>query len=276
MSKTGKSTPQDSEKGERLQKVLAAAGIGSRRQCEEYIVAGRVTVDGEVVQELGTSVNPSRQRIELDGERVRSNRKLYYVVNKPVGVLCTNRDPAGRPRVIDLFPAKGPRLFTVGRLDENSQGLLVVTNDGELANKLAHPRYRVLRTYRVQVAGIPTQATLDSLKRGLHFAEGTFRVQRVRKVRTQGKSTLLEIVLSGGQNREIRRLMARVGHKVMRLERVSFGTLKLGRLPTGHYRALTSAEVEALRNLCAPKASPKSSDRASSSRRTRSRSKVRK
>ncbi|HID24425.1 MAG TPA: rRNA pseudouridine synthase [Planctomycetaceae bacterium] len=251
---------------QRLQKVLAAAGLGSRRQCEEYILAGRVTVDGHVVDQLGATVDPERQEIEVDGEPIRPQRKVYYLLNKPPGVLCTHRDPAGRCRVIDLFPADGPRLFTVGRLDENSQGLLIVTNDGELANQLAHPRYRIPRKYRVQVAGIPTQETLNQLKRGLYFAEGKFRAQSVRRVRTRGHSAVLEIVLAGGHNREIRRLLARVGHKVMRLERIAYGPLKLGRLPVGRYRPLKKKEVEALRDLCAKRTRSEASDASQGSR----------
>jgi len=199
-------------------------------------------------------------------EPIRPQRKVYYMLNKPPGVLCTHRDPAGRCRVIDLFPPDGPRLFPVGRLDENSQGLLIVTNDGELANRLAHPRYRIPRKYRVQVAGIPTQETLNQLRRGLYFAEGKFRVQSVRRIRTRGKSAVLEIVLAGGRNREIRRLLARVGHKVMRLERVAYGPLKLGRLPVGRYRPLKKREVEALRDLCAKRASSETSGAPKSSR----------
>ena len=258
--------PEETPRRQRLQKVLAAAGLGSRRQCEEFILAGRVTVDGQVVDELGVTVDPEQQQIEVDGEPIRPQRKVYYVLNKPPGVLCTHRDPAGRCRVIDLFPPNSPRLFTVGRLDENSQGLLIVTNDGELANRLAHPRYRIPRKYRVQVAGIPTQDTLKQLRQGLHFAEGKFQVQSARRIGTRGKSAILEIVLAGGRNREIRRLLARVGHKVMRLERIAYGPLKLGRLPVGRYRPLKKREVEALRRLCEKKASGEADQSAKTSR----------
>ncbi|MFG0296186.1 MAG: pseudouridine synthase, partial [Maioricimonas sp. JB045] len=141
MSDPEASTPQPELPRIRLQRFLAACGLGSRRHCEEFIEKGRVTVDGQPVTELGTTVDPVAQTIALDGEPLRMERKKYYMVNKPVGILCTNRDPGGRPRVIDLFPPGGPRLFTVGRLDESSEGLLVVTNDGDLAQKLAHPRY---------------------------------------------------------------------------------------------------------------------------------------
>src|SRR5204863_9661253 len=130
---------------------------------------------GKTVRELGTRVDPEAQLVRLDGERIRAQRRVYYLLNKPSGYLCTNRDPDGRPRVVDLFPRDRQRLFTIGRLDENSQGLIVVTNDGELAHKLAHPRFRVRKIYQVQVAGIPTKEILDQLKRGLYFAEGRFK-----------------------------------------------------------------------------------------------------
>ena len=234
----------------RLQKFLAAAGIDSRRHAEEYILAGRVMVDGEEIRDVGVRIDPGRQKVHVDGELIRVQPKRYYLLNKPPGYLCTHRDPAGRPRAIDLAPqTPGARLFTVGRLDESSQGLLLVTNDGELANRLAHPRYRVPRTYRVQVVGKVTRAMLDKLKKGLHFPEGTFRVQSIRRVSSKGQSTFLDLELTEGRNREIRRMLARVGHKVIRLERIAFGPLKLGRLPMGRCRPLRPTELKALRSL---------------------------
>jgi len=233
----------------RLQRYLAMAGAGSRRHCEEFILTGRVTVDRQTVTELGCRVVPGEQDVRLDGERVRLERKTWYLLNKPIGYLCTNSDPGGRPRVIDLFPRDRARLFTVGRLDENSQGLLLVTNDGELANKLAHPRFRVRKIYQVQVAGIPTREILEQLKRGLYFAEGRFKVADATLVRTRGKSAVLELELLEGQNREIRRLLAKMGHKVQRLERVALGTVTLGDLPVGQYRLLAPHEIASLTEL---------------------------
>ena len=167
-------TGGDKAQSDRLQKVLAAAGIGSRRQCEEYILSGRVAVDGTIVQHLGSRADPLRQRIEVDGEPIKPDRKRYFLLNKPKGYLCTNRDPAGRPRAVDLIPDVGARLFTVGRLDENSEGLILVTNDGELANQLAHPRYRIPKVYQVQVVGNPSRETLNQLRRGIRFSTGSF------------------------------------------------------------------------------------------------------
>ncbi|HVW00018.1 MAG TPA: pseudouridine synthase [Planctomycetaceae bacterium] len=235
----------------RLQKVLAAAGVGSRRHCEELIAAGRVQVDGRPVRQLGVRVDPDRQQILLDGTPIAAEKRVYYMVNKPTGFVSTNRDPQGRRRVIDLFPRSRERLFTVGRLDEASQGLMVVTNDGELANQLAHPRFGVAKTYRVQVAGVPTPEELQLLRTGIEFTEGIFKVAAVRRLKAFGKSAWLEIVLTEGQNREIRRLLAKIEHKVIRLERVAFGPLRLRGLSTGAFRPLTKGEIEALREAVA-------------------------
>ena len=225
--------------GERLQKVLAAAGLGSRRQCEELITTGRVEVDRKVVTQLGTRVDPAAQDIRVDGESLSLGRRVYYAVNKPKGVVTTNRDPGRRPRVIDLVPNQDIRLFAIGRLDLNSEGLILVTNDGDLANRLTHPRYGVEKVYLAQVAGRPTPEVLDKLRRGVHLAEGVARVEEIRIESHQKDSTWLEIVLREGMNREIRRLLARVGHKVLRLVRVSVGPVRLGKLPPGSVRPLT-------------------------------------
>jgi 23S rRNA pseudouridine2605 synthase len=241
---------------ERLQKLLAAAGLGSRRHCEEYILAGRVTVDGQVVTQLGVKVDLHRQQVAVDGERLRPHKKVYYLVNKPSGYLSTTADPSGRPRVIDLVPPSEARLFTVGRLDENTEGLLLVTNDGELAHRLAHPRFQVERVYRALVAGQPGQETLNELQRGMHFAEGKFRVRSVRIVKSQGRGTVLELVLTEGQNREVRRLLARVGHKVMALKRIAFGPLKLADLDPGAYRPLRPHEIDELHDYVSGKKRP--------------------
>jgi 23S rRNA pseudouridine2605 synthase len=236
----------------RLQRYLASCGLGSRRACEEFIVSGRVSINGKTVTELGTKIDPQSQTVALDGETLRMERKKYYALNKPTGVLSTNRDPEGRTRVIDLFPPNEPRLFTVGRLDEDSEGLLIVTNDGDLAQKLAHPKFRVLRTYQMQVAGIPTGESLGQVKRGIHFAEGKFRVHDAYIVKVRGKSAIIEVVLAEGHNRELRRLFARIGHKVMKLTRIAFGPVKLGSLPRGQYRELRRDELGALLGLGGP------------------------
>ena len=242
--------------GERLHKLLAAAGVDSRRKCEELVTAGRVTVDGKVVTKLASRVDPDEQDVRLDGERVRPQKKRYYLLNKPPGYLCTNSDPARRKLAVELLPPSETRLFSVGRLDEDSQGLLVMTNDGELAQKLAHPKFEVPRVYRIQVSGIPSPQTLTEVQKGLYFTEGKFRVRRARRLKTQGQSAFLEIELTQGQNREIRRLFARVGHKVIWLQRIAFGPLKLGTLPVGRFRPLKNDEVKALHQFATGSETP--------------------
>jgi len=234
--------------GERLQKVLARAGVGSRRACEELIQEGRVEIDGKVVTELGTRVDVASQKIRVDGEEKGSHQQIYYMVNKPPGVVSTNRDPAGRMRVIDLINSD-LRLFPVGRLDRTSEGLILVTNDGELANRLTHPRYQVSKTYLARVAGRISFAKIQELGRGTHLAEGFVQPESVRIKRHRRQSSDLEIVLREGRNREIRRLLARAGHKVISLCRTAVGTIKLGTLPSGSYRKLTLAEVRTLESL---------------------------
>ena len=237
---------QPSQPGMRLQRYLAQCGIGSRRECEELIAMGRVQVDGKTVTKLGANVKPLDQTVTLDGEKLKLERKKYYLLNKPTGYLCTASDPQRRRTVFDLFPPEGPRLFSVGRLDENTTGLLIVTNDGDLAQKLAHPRYQIHRVYRAQVAGHPKREVLDQLKEGLFFTEGKFKFHAVKPIKKQGKSTWIEITMTEGQNREIRRLLARTGHKVMKLERIGFGPVRLGRVPLGQYRELRRDELGAI------------------------------
>lgn len=244
--------------GERLQKVMAAAGIGSRRHCEELIASGRVEIDRQVVRELGTRVDPEQQEIRVDGLPLGKAKRVYFLVNKPMGVVSTNFDPSGRPRVIDLFPNIRERLFTVGRLDLSSEGLMLVTNDGQLANELAHPRYGVEKTYQVLVAGQPSPEVLAQLRQGVRLAEGLARVVSVRVKSALKKSTVLEIVLAEGRNREIRRLLAKVGHKVLRLKRVALGGVRLKDLAPGEFRRLRSDELRLLRQRA--KASPKRPD----------------
>lgn len=231
---------------ERLNKYLAHAGLGSRRHCEELILAGRVSVDGRTVRELATQVEPG-QRVSVDGEPVKEERHVYWLVNKPRGYLCTNHDPAHRPLAIDLIPHVSQRVYTVGRLDEDSEGLLLLTNDGELAHRLMHPRFGVEKTYLVQVAGTPTREELQQLLTGVWLSDGHVKARHVKRLKRQGDSAWLRITLSEGKNREIRRMLARLKHKVMRLRRIAFGPIDIGALSAGKSRRLSLAEVEALR-----------------------------
>jgi 23S rRNA pseudouridine2605 synthase len=245
----------------RLARFMARAGVEARRNCEVLILAGRVSVDRETITDPAFKVDPDRHDVRLDGEKLQSGRRAYFLLNKPRGYLCTNADPQGRKRVGELFPETHGRLFTVGRLDENSQGLLVVTNDGDLAERLAHPRYAVPKVYHVLVAGIPEQRFAEKLVRGMRFDEGIFRVRSAKLLKSKGQSSLLEITLTEGQNREIRRLLARLGHKVMRLERVALGPIKLGALPIGAYRPLLKEEVAQLTALLKVPVRPREKER---------------
>jgi 23S rRNA pseudouridine2605 synthase len=252
--------------GERLQKVLASAGIASRRECEQLILEGRVEVDHHVVTELGTRVDPQRQEIRIDGEALPRPKLVYFAVNKPEGVVSTSRDPAGRPRVIDLLPPNSPRVFCVGRLDISSEGLILVTNDGELANGLTHPRHGVEKVYHVQVAGQVEPEVLAQLHRGMHLAEGFAHAKHVRIKSRRKRSSILEMILDEGRNREVRRLLARVGHKVQRLKRVAVGPVRLGEMPAGAVRPLTKKEIQSLERAVAVGRTARSEERTSGSK----------
>jgi 23S rRNA pseudouridine2605 synthase len=233
---------------DRLHKLLAHAGVGSRRQCEALIAAGRVSVDGHTVRELGTKVEPT-QRLCVDGQPVHGERHVYWLVNKPKHYLCTNHDPGGRPLALDLVPQVSQRVYTVGRLDESSEGLLLLTNDGDLANRLMHPRFGIEKTYQVQVFGHPSREDMLQLLKGVWLSDGHVRARHVKVLRTQGESTWLRIVLCEGKNREIRRMLARQGHKVLGLRRIAIGPVRIGRLASGKARRLTARELAALQTL---------------------------
>jgi len=233
---------------ERLQKVLARSGIGSRRSCESLITAGRVAVDGRTVTELGTRVDPFVQQVTLDGQRVRTERRLTLVVNKPRGVLCTNAAET-RPRVIDLVPFVAQRLYTVGRLDLDSDGLVLVTNDGLLAQVLTHPRHEVTKTYVAEVEGKVTQQALARVRGGVHLAEGSTGGAEVRVVGRSGPRTRLNVTIRRGLNRQVRRMLARAGLKVRRLTRIAIGPVHLGRLKPGASRPLSPTEQRAIERL---------------------------
>ena len=237
--------PKKDDGKQRLQRVMAQAGVASRRECEIIIQEGRVEVDGQIVAELGFKVDPSKQEIYVDAQKLRIERPQYFILNKPPGVLSTSNDPSGRPRVIDLIDTR-QRVYNVGRLDQSSEGLILVTNDGDLANKLTHPRYGVEKKYHVQVDGQPKPADLRKLKEGIYIAEGRVRASNIRFLKKAGTNSWLEIILDEGRNREIRRMLAAIGHKVRILKRVAIGPLKLADLPKGAHRPLTDQELRAL------------------------------
>jgi 23S rRNA pseudouridine2605 synthase len=236
----------------RLNKFLADCGVASRRGCDELIAAGKVTVDGAPVTTLGTKVDPGAQQIEVDGQVLGHGHasRCYYLLNKPQGVVCTNEKREMRPRAIDLVTdkAKG-RIYTVGRLDEDSTGLIVLTNDGEFAQQVAHPRYGVPKTYRVRVQGRIPDSALQKVREGIHLSEGKTAGARILVKRRTAKTSTLSITLREGKNREVRRVFARVGYKVTALERTDIGPLSTRGLKTGRWRALSREEVESLLHL---------------------------
>ena len=246
---------------DRLNKFLAHAGVGSRRHCDELIVAGRVKVNGQTVRDLGIKVDPDTHKVSVDDSPVKAERMVYWVVHKPPGYLCTNHDPSGRPLAGDLIPHVEQRVYTVGRLDEESEGMLLMTNDGGLAQSLTHPRYGVDKTYMVLVAGKPTPQDLHKLVEGVWISDGRVKARSARRVKAQGDSTWIRVVLTEGKNREIRRMLAKLEHKVLRLKRVSIGPIELDKLPKGKCRRLSLPEIKLLQAVAA-KATKKVEDGA--------------
>jgi len=233
---------------ERLQKILAHAGVGSRRACEELIRQGRVAVNGQVAQ-LGQKANPKRDRITVDGKPIRLKRhRTYIALHKPTGVISTTQDPQGRPTVLDLVPARpGVRLWPVGRLDLDSEGLVLLTNDGEFTHRLTHPSFQHEKEYRALIVGRPTRSTLDQLRKGIVLDGRRTAPAQVRVLRQQDRNTWwLRVVLREGRKRQIRQMMQAVGHPVKRLIRVRIGSLRLGDLKPGTWRRLTAHEVRTL------------------------------
>ncbi len=232
---------------ERLQKILARAGVASRRACEELILEGRVRVNGKRMQDLPVLADPDEDRIEVDGRPIRFERKVYFLLNKPKGVLCTQSDPSGRKLASDLLPDVKERVYPVGRLDADSKGLLLMTNDGDLAAKLTHPRYGVPKTYRARVAGRMTPEKLAKLREGIWLSEGKTQPARVRLVYEGGDNSVVEITLGEGRNRQVRRMLSRLGHRVRELTRIRIGPLSLRGLGVGQSRPLKPAELRELK-----------------------------
>ena len=258
----------------RLQKLMAAAGLDSRRACEQMILDGRVAVNGQVVKKLPVLVRPGKDEIVVDGQKlkttgrtvrfrsqqgIRPAKLVYYLLNKPKGVICTNRDAtdqrqvkSGRLRAIDLMAGVRQRLVSVGRLDVDSRGLLIMTNDGELVNQLTHPRHEVPKTYRLRIDGSLTAGDIDKLTKGLWMTSQRPRKKidaqpakaaNVKIVHRDQKHTVLEVVLREGRNRQIRRMIARLGYKVRDLVRIKIGPISIRGLPVGAYRPLTQQEL---------------------------------
>ena len=236
----------------RLNKFLADHGVASRRACDELIAAGKVLVDDAIVTVLGTKIDPIRQKVTVDGFVLpgQEDRRRYYLLNKPKGVVCTNDRLETRPRAVDLITdLDAGRIYTIGRLDEESRGLILLTNDGEFAQRIAHPRYGVPKTYRVVVQGMVEDESLQKIREGVHLSEGKTSGARVVVVRRSRVRSTALVTLREGMNREIRRIFARVGHKVLDLTREEIGPLVLRGLREGKWRKLSREEVEALLSL---------------------------
>jgi 23S rRNA pseudouridine2605 synthase len=236
--------------GIRLQKVLAQAGLGSRRACEELIAAGRVEVDGHRVTELGVRIDPTRNIVHVDGMRIQLDTTMVYLVlNKPRGVVSTMSDPEGRPCLGDYVADRETRLFHVGRLDAETEGLMLLTNDGELANRLAHPRYGVLKTYLAEIEGHVPRDLGKRLRAGIELEDGPAKVDSFRVVDAQPGKALVEVVLHEGRKHIVRRMLEEAGHPVLGLVRVQLGTLRLGDLRSGRTRNLNRVELGELMAL---------------------------
>lgn len=231
----------------RLQKFLSRAGVASRREAESLMAQGRVRVNAEVAVTPGTKVEPGRDRVELDGRLVRWDPIRWIALNKPRGTVTTRKDPRGRDTVYGLLPKDARRLRYVGRLDRDTEGLLIFTNDGDASHALLHPSSEVPREYRALVRGVPGKDALSALSRGVELDDGPARAEQVRLLKEVRGGALLTLVLREGRKREVRRLLEAVGHPVRRLRRIRFGPLELGGLETGGWRELTPGEVRALR-----------------------------
>jgi len=235
---------------QRLQKVLAAAGIDSRRKCEELILSGEVRVNRKVVDELPAFVDPEKDIITVYGKKIRAAQKVYFLLNKPKGVICTNRDPRGRKKAIDLVHTK-ERIFCVGRLDADTTGLIILTNDSELTNRLTHPRYGIAKTYVVRINGEISGEQIVKLKKGVWLAEGKTGRASVKILKRRHNESSIEITIKQGLNRQVRRMLANVGLPVKSLTRTSFGKLTVRGLGVGKFRTLTRAEVAHLKKITA-------------------------
>jgi 23S rRNA pseudouridine2605 synthase len=240
-------TPDPEDAPVRIQKYLSRAGVASRREAEKLIVEGRVRVNGEVTRTLGSKVVVGRDRVEVDGKEVEQASLRWVMIHKPPGVVTTRSDPRGRPTVYGLLPDDLSELRYVGRLDQPTEGLLLLTNEGDVIHRLTHPSYEVEREYHAWVKGVPTRESLGRLEGGVELEDGPARATRVRVVRAEGRGTLLALVLQEGRKREVRRLVEAIGHPVSRLMRIRFGPVRLAGLPAGQWRDLTDQEIRSLK-----------------------------
>lgn len=232
---------------QRLQKILAEAGVASRREAERMIVNGRIRVNGELVRELGTKADPAKDKITFDGKPLKmAEKKVYIAFHKPVNVMVTRKDPEDRPTVFDYLKEIPERVNYVGRLDFDSEGLLLFTNDGDLLARLTHPRYEVPKTYHVKVVGRVTKESLAKIAKGVDVGEFVSQPAKTRIYKENPNNTWVEVILKEGKNREVRRIFETLGHKTMRLIRMAVGPVMLNDLPAGRWRMLTPVEIKQL------------------------------
>jgi pseudouridine synthase len=241
---------------ERLQKYLAQSGVASRRQAEQLMLEGRVRVNGQAVSEMGFKIDTERDYVKVDGKSVKPERPAYILINKPKNTICTMDDPGHRVRVVDLVRGVKARLFPVGRLDWDTTGALLLTNDGELTNLLIHPRHSVPRTYVAKVKGIPTPEQLSNLKKGVYIDGRRTAPAYIRMLGVKEKNSLIQLTLREGRNKQVKRMCQAIGHVCLRLTRVAFGFLTLGGLAPGDWRHLTPEEVIRLKAQAAKAADP--------------------
>ncbi len=233
---------------ERIQKILAKGGIASRREAERMVVEGRVMVNGKIIDTLGFKADPSKDHIKIDGKRLpHFEPKVILLLNKPRGYISTVKDPQGRPTVMDILKKVKWRVYPVGRLDFDAEGLLLLTNDGELTHLLSHPRFSIPRTYWVKVKGVLDEKELIRLKKGITLEDGKARVVSFYMLRQGEKNSWVRVVVAEGRNRLVKRMFSAVGHPVQKLKRVEFGPIHLGSLPTGQFRYLTPEEITKLK-----------------------------
>ncbi len=231
----------------RLQKAIADAGVASRREAEDLIREGLVTVNGKVITNLGTQVDPEHCHIKVRGKLIQSQqKKVYLALNKPIGYVTTLKDPQNRPTIMEFIRGIKARVFPVGRLDYNSEGLIILTNDGELANEIMHPRHHMPKTYLVKVKGKLAPSKLDKLQRGIRLPDGLTAPAQIQKVRSLPANTFLEITIHEGRKRQIRRMFEKLGHSVLKLKRIRIGPVYLGDLPPGKFRKLNPSEIKRL------------------------------
>jgi len=248
MAKKKTATKIKTDDKQRLQKFLASAGVDSRRKCEELILDGAVRVNRDVVDELPAFVDPEKDVVTVNGKRVQLGEKVYYLLNKPKGIICTNSDPQGRKKAIDLIDSP-ERIFCVGRLDVETSGAIILTNDSLLSNRLTHPRYELPKTYEVKLKGSIDGEAIEKLKKGVWLSEGKTSKAALKVINRTRTESILQITIRQGLNRQVRRIFVRVGYKVKALKRTQIGNINIKGMRIGEYKKMTKSQVEYLKKI---------------------------